>query len=226
MDKVAEMAEKDEAAGSAKLPSVKLKRHFDRAHTDAETRNSILDESLVGHLAVVIDGFPATIPTTYARVGEVLYIHGSSKNRAMRAAAGKPACFEVTILDGLVYAASAFNHSMNYRSVVVYGTPVLITGETEKRAALRAMVDRFEEGRSTKLRPDTADELRQTMVIKLDLAHASTKIRTGLPSDDLEGLTEGTFVGVVPVAGRAMGSEAAPGSLADEVVLPYGLNLG
>lgn len=220
------MVEKENEGGSAKMPSVKLKRHFDRSHTDAETRDSILDESLVGHLSVVLDGFPATIPTTYTRVGEVLYIHGSSKNRAMRAAAGNPACFEVTVLDGLVYAASAFNHSMNYRSVVVYGVPALITNATEKRVALRAMVDRFEDGRSTKLRPDTADELRQTMVLKLDLTHTSTKIRTGPPSEDREGLNEGTFVGVVPVVSRALGQEAAPGSLADGVVLPSGLSLG
>ena len=208
-----------------KFPSVKLKRHFERAHTDSATRDSILDESLVGHLAVLLDGFPAVIPTTYARVGEVLYIHGSSKNRAMRMAAGNPACFEVTILDGLVYAASAFNHSMNYRSVVVYGIPELIEGEAQKSSALRAIVDRFEDGRSAKLRADTEDELRQTMVIKLDLVHASTKIRTGPPSDDLDGLSDETFVGVVPVASQATAQEPAPGSRANGVVLPAVLNL-
>ena len=220
------MAGKEGLHEGVRVPSVKLKRHFERAHTDAETRNSILDESLVGHLAVVQDGFPAVIPTTFARVGEALYIHGSSKNRAMRNAAGNPVCFEVTILDGLVFAASAFNHSMNYRSVVVYGIPELITGEAEKSSALRAIVDRFEKGRSAKLRSDTDDELRQTMVIKLHLAHASTKIRTGPPSDDLEGLADGTFVGLVPLVRRAAGQEAAPGSRADGVVLPAELNLG
>ncbi len=219
------MVGKEVQQEGAKLPSVKLKRHFERAHTDAETRNSILDESLVGHLAVLQDGFPAVIPTTFARVGDVLYIHGSSKNRAMRIAAGNPACFEVTILDGLVYAASAFNHSMNYRSVVVYGIPELITQEAEKRSALRAIVDRFEQGRSAKLRDDTEDELRQTMVLKLDLAHASTKIRTGPPGEDLDGLADGTFVGVVPLVSRAAGQEAAHGSRADTVVLPAELNL-
>ena len=126
------MADEHGLHGGVKFPSVKLKRHFERAHTDSATRDSILDEALVGHLAVVLDGFPAVIPTTYARVGEVLFIHGSSKNRAMRMAVGNPACFEVTILDGLVYAASAFNHSMNYRSVVVYGIPELIEGEAQK----------------------------------------------------------------------------------------------
>ena len=209
-----------------KVPSVKLKRHFERGHYDADTRNAILDESLVGHLAVVLDGFPVVIPTTYARVGEMLYLHGSSKNRALRAAAGKPACFEVTILDGLVYAASAFNHSMNYRSVVVYATCESVTDEAEKSAALRAIVDRFEDGRSAKLRPDTPDELRQTMVIKLTLDHASSKVRSGPPSDDLEGLADGTFVGLVPLVRHAAGPEAAPGSGSEGVVLPAELNLG
>ena len=210
----------------AKVPSVKLKRHFERGHYDADTRNAILDESLVGHLAVILDGFPVVIPATYARVGETLYLHGSSKNRALRAAAGKPACFEVTLLDGLVYAASAFNHSMNYRSVVVYATCESVTDEAEKSAALRAIVDRFEDGRSAKLRPDTPDELRQTMVIKLTLDHASSKVRSGPPSDDLEGLTDGTFVGVVPLQTYAGEQLAAPGSRAEAVVLPGELRLG
>ncbi len=224
-----EKVEAEAGAGApkgVKVPSVKLKRHFERGHYDAETRNAILDESLVGHLAVVLDGFPVVIPTTYARVGEMLYLHGSSKNRALRAAAGKPACFEVTILDGLVYAASAFNHSMNYRSVVVYATCESITDEAEKSSALSAIVDRFEDGRSAKLRPDTPDELRQTMVIKLPLDHASSKVRSGPPSDDLDGLADRTFVGVVPL--RTYGGEqfAAPGSRAEAVVLPGQLRLG
>ena len=214
------------APEGVRVPSVKLKRHFERGHYDAETRNAILDESLVGHLAVVLDGFPVVVPTTYARVGETLYLHGSSKNRALRAAAGKPACFEVTILDGLVYAASAFNHSMNYRSVVVYATCEYVTDETEKSSALSAIVDRFEDGRSTKLRPDTPDELRQTMVIKLPLDHASSKVRSGPPGDDLEGLADGTFVGVVPLQTFASEQLAAPGSRADAVILPGRLRLG
>src|SRR5688572_26669704 len=120
-----------------------------RAHYDRETVCSILDEALVVHIGFSVDGQSYVIPTTYVRIEQNLYIHGSAASRMLEvSAAGAPLCATVTLLDGLVFARSAFHHSMNYRSVVVLGRAVLVSNPTEKLAALAALVDRFASGRS------------------------------------------------------------------------------
>lgn len=179
-------------------------RSRDRAHYERETVHAILDQAYVCHLGFVRDGAPVVLPTLYARVGETLYVHGSTGSRPLRAAGqedpGLPVCLTVTHVDGLVLARSAFNHSINYRSVLVHGTAYQVTDEDERRAALDALVDHVVPGRSADSRPANAKELAATAVIRLDLAEVSAKIRTGGPHDEPEDLDLPYWSGVVPVA--------------------------
>jgi nitroimidazol reductase NimA-like FMN-containing flavoprotein (pyridoxamine 5'-phosphate oxidase superfamily) len=177
-----------------------LRRLPARGSYDREVVHAILDEALVAHLGMNTDKGPRVIPTTYARLGEVVYVHGSVANHAFRAAAsGIEVCLIVTLLDGLVLARSAFHHSMNYRSVAVYGTPSTVTDPTEKRAALDAMVNRSAPGRADQARPPTDAELRSTIVLALPLVEVSAKIRTGGPIDDEADLDRPVWAGVIPL---------------------------
>ena len=178
-------------------PSTKLKRHFERAVLNSEFSYSILDEALMGHFSTVVNGFPVIIPTTFVRLGDRIYLHGAKKNRAFNQASGTPSCFEVAILDGLVFASISFNHSMNYRSIVVYDVPVEVTDFPEKIAAMDALIERFEIGRSKKLRPSSESELTSTILLRLSLKNSSTKVRSGPPTKLDENLGENTFVGTV-----------------------------
>jgi nitroimidazol reductase NimA-like FMN-containing flavoprotein (pyridoxamine 5'-phosphate oxidase superfamily) len=136
----------------------------------------------------------------YARVGEHLYLHGATGNAMLRALDGADVCVTVTLLDGLVLARSAFHHSMNYRSVVVFGTATTVTDADEKDRALTALVDQMVAGRSAQCRPPTAEELRATRVVRVPLAEASAKVRTGPPIDDPADLDPPVWWGgVVPV---------------------------
>ncbi|UUU43107.1 pyridoxamine 5'-phosphate oxidase family protein [Streptomyces sp. NBC_00162] len=179
-------------------------RARDRARYDRETVHSILDQAYICHLGFVRDGAPVVLPTLFGRVGEALYIHGSTGSRPLLAAGkadpGLPVCVTVTHLDGLVLARSAFHHSLNYRSVVVHGTAYQVTDEEECRMALDALVDHVVPGRSADSRPANAKELAATAVIRLDLTEVSAKIRTGGPNDDAEDLGLPYWAGVVPVA--------------------------
>lgn len=179
-------------------------RSRDRARYDRETVHSILDQAYVCHLAFVRDGAPVVLPTLFGRVGEALYLHGSTGSRPLLAAGkadpGLPVCVTVTHVDGLVLARSAFHHSLNYRSVVVHGTAYQVTDEEECRTALDALVDQVVPGRSADSRPANAKELAATAVIRLDLTEVSAKIRTGGPNDDAEDLGLPFWAGVVPVA--------------------------
>ncbi|MCF6524334.1 pyridoxamine 5'-phosphate oxidase family protein [Streptomyces sp. JJ36] len=174
-----------------------------RASYDRELVHAILDEGYVCHLGFVRDGAPVVLPTLYARTGERLYVHGSTGSRPLRAAGeepGLPVCLTVTHVDGLVLARSAFHHSVNYRSVVVHGTARPVTGDTERRAALDALVDHVLPGRAADCRPADARELAATAVLALDLAEASAKVREGGPHDDPEDRELPHWAGVLPVA--------------------------
>lgn len=162
-----------------------LGRHPERGSFDRATIHAILDEGLVCHLAFAgPGGEPCVIPTAYGRAGDTLFVHGAVQNRALGALrGGSPACLAVTLIDGLVLARSAFHHSMNYRSVIVFGSPRELTGEADKRAALDAIVDHALPGRSAQARRPTDAELRATRVFAFDLGEASAKIRTGPPID-------------------------------------------
>ncbi|MFF4582353.1 pyridoxamine 5'-phosphate oxidase family protein [Streptomyces sp. NPDC001389] len=194
-----------------------------RARYDRETVHAILDQSYLCHLGFVRDGAPVVLPTLYGRVGETLYVHGSTGSRPLLAAGredpGLPVCLTVTHVDGLVLAKSAFHHSINYRSVVVHGTARQVTDEAERRVALDALVDQVVPGRSADSRPADAKELAATAVIRLDLDEVSAKVRTGGPNDDAEDLGLPFWSGVVPVA-PAYGTPVPAADLDPGIAVP------
>ncbi|MFF4322776.1 pyridoxamine 5'-phosphate oxidase family protein [Streptomyces sp. NPDC001568] len=198
-------------------------RSRDRARYDRETVYSILDQAYVCHLGFVRDGAPVVLPTLFGRVGDTLYVHGSTGSRPLLAAGksdpGLPVCLTVTHVDGLVLARSAFHHSLNYRSVVVHGTAHQVTDEAECRMALDALVDHVVPGRSADSRPANARELAATAVIRLDLEEVSAKLRTGGPNDDAEDLDLPFWSGVVPVA-PAYGAPVPAADLAPGIATP------
>jgi len=175
-------------------------RRKDRANYDRVFVNAVLDECLLCHVGFVVQGQVYVIPTTYARVGETLYVHGAAASRLMKTLAeGVEVCVEITILDGLVLAKSAFHHSMNYRSVVVFGRAREVSALDEKRRALDAIVDRAEPGRAKVARAPNGKELKATRVLAVPIEEASGKSRTGAPIDDAEGSALDVWAGVVPV---------------------------
>ncbi|MFE1251126.1 pyridoxamine 5'-phosphate oxidase family protein [Streptomyces sp. NPDC058735] len=198
-------------------------RSAKRASYDRDLVHSILDEAYVCHLGFVRDGAPVVLPTLYARVGERLYVHGSTGSRPLRAAGqadpGLPVCLTVTHVDGLVLARSAFHHSINYRSVVVHGVARDVTDPEEKRRALDALVDQVVPGRSADSRPANTKELAATAVIRLDLEEVSAKLRTGGVNDEPEDLGLPHWAGVVPVR-RTYGTPVPDPALAADTDLP------
>lgn len=177
-------------------------RYRDRARYDRDTVHRILDKALICHLGYVNDGSPVVLPTTHARLGEVLYLHGSSGSGPMLAArwSGMPVCVTATLVDGLVLARSAMHHSLNYRSVVVVGTARLVEDLDEKRRALDALLDHIRPGRAGDCRPPNARELAATAVLAVDLVEVSAKLRLGGVSDDEEDLGLPYWAGVVPLS--------------------------
>lgn len=198
-------------------------RSKERAAYDHELVHAILDEGYVCHLGFVRDGAPVVLPTLYGRVGERLYVHGSTGSRPLRmtgqADPGLPVCLTVTHVDGLVLARSAFHHSINYRSVVVHGIAQQVTDPDEKREALDALVDHVVPGRSYDSRPANAKELAATAVIRLDLNEVSAKLRTGGPNDDAEDLALPHWTGVVPLT-KGYGAPIPAADLAPGIALP------
>ncbi|MGW6643319.1 hypothetical protein C9J60_22425 [Streptomyces sp. A244] len=198
-------------------------RSPDRASYDKDLVHAILDEAYVCHLGFVRDGAPVVLPTLYARVGERLYVHGSTGSRPLRAAGqadpGLEVCLTVTHVDGLVLARSAFHHSINYRSVVVHGVAHDVTDPEEKRQALDALVDHVVPGRSADSRPANKKELAATAVIRLDLDEVSAKLRTGGVNDEPEDLALPHWAGVVPVR-RTYGTPVSDPDLAPGTELP------
>ena len=182
-------------------PRTTVRQRPGRGSHDRALIHAVLDEALVCHVAFAgEDGQPYAIPTTYARVGDRLVVHGGRGSRLLRAlAAGVPACVTVTLLDGLVLARSAFHHSMNYRSVVLLGRFEVVEGREEKRAALDAVVEHVLSGRSAAARAPTDAELDATLVVALRIAEASAKVRAGPPIDDPEDMAAGCWAGVVPL---------------------------
>lgn len=171
-----------------------------RAHYDAEMIHPILDEALFCTVSYAVDGQPMAIPTAFARHNDQLYIHGSVGSHFIRQIEqGGPVCISVMLADGLVLAKSAFHHSVNYRSVVIFGYARKVTDETEKMDALALITDHLISGRWADLRPTTDSELRKTTVLAFPLAEASAKVRTGGPSDDPEDADLPTWSGVVPM---------------------------
>ena len=195
-------------------------RSPERGTRDRSAAEAILDEGVLCHVGLTTDHGPVVIPTTYARRGDELLIHGSPAATWLRATGkGTPVCLTVTLLDGLVLARSTFHHSMNYRSVVVFGTAEPITDHTEKAAALDAIVEHIVPGRTAEVRPMREDEVRGTLVVRLRLDEASTKVRTGGPIDDEAdvGLVD-VWAGVLPA--RLTFGEPEPDDLARSTAPP------
>ncbi len=181
-------------------PRVRVKRLPDRARYDRETIESILDEAFICHVGFNSEHGPIVIPTGFGRDGNDLIIHGSAASRMLRDLSnGIDVCVTVTILDGLVLARSAFHHSMNYRSVVIYGKAELITEKDEKVRALEILSEHIIRGRWADVRPPSEKELKATTVLRLPIDEASAKIRVGPPKDDEEDYSLPVWAGVVPL---------------------------
>jgi nitroimidazol reductase NimA-like FMN-containing flavoprotein (pyridoxamine 5'-phosphate oxidase superfamily) len=175
-------------------------RHGERARTDRSELYAVLDEGMICHLAVVFDGAPVVLPTCYGRLGDTLYLHGSTGATSLRGGAHSPVCVTVTLLDGLVYARSVFSHSANYRCAVVHGVPEPVIGDAEKLEALRAIVQNVTPGSWDHARTPTRKELAATSVLALKLTEASVKVRTGPPGDgDSDDAGRPAWAGVLPV---------------------------
>ena len=175
-------------------------REPDRGAYDRETAYRILDEAFLCHVGFVVDGQPFVIPTSFGRKDASLYIHGSAASRMLRQMKeGAPVCVTVTLLDGLVLARSVFNHSMNYRSVVILGKATLVENPEEKLAALRVLSEHILPGRWDDARRPNERELKATSVLRVPIEEFSSKVRSGPPIDDEEDYSFPTWAGVIPL---------------------------
>ncbi len=185
---------------SSELPGIRVRRHPERGHYDKDTLYPIIDEAWHCHVGVVRDGMPIIIPTLHVRVDDTLYVHGAVAAGLFKDLAhNAPVSVAITHLDGLVLARSLYNHSANYRSVVVFGVPSEVTDPDLKLTVLKALSDRVAPGRWEDARQPNAIELKQTRIFAVPLTHASAKIRTGPVADDPEDLDRPTWAGVLPL---------------------------
>jgi len=214
------------AQPTAPSARTRLVREADRAVYDRAAAYQILDEGFICHVGFVADGQPFVIPTGYGRVGDNLYIHGSAASRMLRRVdEGVSVCVTVTLLDGLVLARSIFNHSMNYRSVVILGTARAVNDPKEKLEALRLLSEHILPGRWVESRLPNERELKATLVMRLPIEEFSAKVRQGPPVDDEEDYAFPTWAGVVPltmVAGEPIDdARLMPGLKAPEYTRTY-----
>ena len=203
----------------SKTGRTRVKRAPKRGVYEPETIFQILDESFICHVGFIHDGKPVVIPTAYGRVGDRLYLHGSTKSRMLMALKdGVEACITTTIVDGLVLARSIFHHSMNYRSVVIFGRASIVSDDSEKLEALKAFSDHIISGRWEEVRAPNEKELKGTQVISFPITEASAKIRTGPPVDDKADYELPIWAGEIPLHTIAMEAKADP-------LLPNGLEI-
>ena len=206
-------------------PRTRVVREADRAVYDRETAYRILDEGFLCHVGFVADGQPFVIPTSYGRKDDSLYIHGSAASRMLRQMKdGVPVCITVTLLDGLVLARSIFNHSMNYRSVLVLGKAALVDDPEEKIQALRLLSEHILPGRWADSRQPNERELKATSVLRVPIEEFSAKVRIGPPIDDEEDYSFPTWAGVVPLEMTAGAPINDPRLLAGQTVPEYARN--
>jgi uncharacterized protein len=183
-----------------------VRRQSQRASYERELVDAVIDEALSCHVGFAVEGRPWVIPTIHARVDDVLYLHGAAANHMLRSLTGGiEACVTITLVEGLVLARSAFHHSMNYRSVMVFGRLTTVDDTEEKQSALHALVEHVVPGRMTEARPPSDAELRKTLVLRLPIDEASAKVRTGGPIDDPEDLSLPIWAGQLPLV-RTYGS--------------------
>jgi len=177
-----------------------IKRLPKRGYYDRETIYRILDEALICHVGFVVDGQPYVIPTNFARLGDHIVLHGAKASRLLKhIEAGHPVCVEATIVDGLVLARSVFHHSVNYRSVVIFGTGRLLKDEREKLAALEVVTEHLVPGRWKEARLPNRKELNATTVVSINIDEASAKVRLGPPVDEEEDYALPVWAGVLPL---------------------------
>jgi nitroimidazol reductase NimA-like FMN-containing flavoprotein (pyridoxamine 5'-phosphate oxidase superfamily) len=206
--------------GRSPSERTRVRRLSERGAYERGQIDAILDAGLVCHLGFVHDGHPFVIPTLYGRVGDEVFVHGSSASRMLRTLKdGVDACLTVTLVDGLVLARSIFHHSINYRSVVVLGRAVEVTDPDEKLRALESFGERILPGRWAEVRPPTRQELKATSILRLPLDEASAKLREGPPKDEEEDYDLEVWAGVIPLALRA-GEPQADSLLAFDVAAP------
>ena len=205
--------------GKPPSEAVRIRRAAERASYEADVVNEIVDAAIIAHVGTVRDGKPVVIPMFAVRDGGHLLLHGAPAAGVLRRAKGRDVCVTMTLLDGLVLARSGFHHSINYRSVVVIGTAEPIEDEAEKEQALELFMETLVPSRQADLRPTTTKELRGTEVLRVSLAQASAKIRSGPPIDDDGDYQLGMWAGVVPVTTTFGEAEPDP-QLDDSVELP------
>jgi uncharacterized protein len=197
-----------------------LRRLPEHGRHDRETIETILDEALVCHVGFAVGAQPYVIPMSHGRAGDVLYLHGSPGSRLITALrGGADVCLTATLVDGLVLARSAFNHSLNYRSAVVFGRASVVTDPATRLEALRVISEHLVPGRWADVRPPNERELRQTIVLAIPLREASAKVRSGPPTDDASDLSLRCWAGVVPL-GLTTGDPVDDPSLAPDTPLP------
>jgi uncharacterized protein len=186
---------------TAPTDRTRVRRVPQRGAYERETIEAVLDETLISHVGFVHEGQPVVIPTLHARLGDRLYLHGSAASRMLRTLQkGVPVCATATLVDGLVLARSAFHHSVNYRSVVVFGTATLMEPGEETVKVLELFTEKLVPGRWADVRPPTRQELKGTKVLSMPLDEASAKVRTGPPIDEDEDYDLPVWAGVLPLA--------------------------
>jgi nitroimidazol reductase NimA-like FMN-containing flavoprotein (pyridoxamine 5'-phosphate oxidase superfamily) len=206
---------------------VRLRRKRERGSHERATIDAILDEAVIANLGIADEhGQPFVIPTLHARHGDIVYLHGSTASRTLRAlSAGAPVCLTVSLLDGLVLARAAMHHSANYRSAMLLGEATVVESSTEKLAALEAIVEHIVPGRWCEVRTPSENELRATSVLALPIEEASAKIRTGQPIDDEQDYALPVWAGVIPIVSEARDPQPdprlAPGTLAPPAAAAY-----
>ncbi|HEX2527425.1 MAG TPA: pyridoxamine 5'-phosphate oxidase family protein [Geminicoccus sp.] len=209
MTLVTEEPDDDVPSGGAATERTRVRRFPKRGHYDRATIHAVIDAGLLCHVGYVIDGQPYVTPTMHWRVGEHVYWHGSSASKMLRAQkAAIPVCVTVSLLDGIVFARSGFNHSINYRCVMALGRAELVEDETEKLETLVAFSDRLAPGRWSDLRPPTKQEMKATTVMRVDLDEAVAKVRSGPPGDDEPDYALPVWAGVLPLS-MAVGTPVA-----------------
>ena len=203
-----------------KTPRNRVKRHPERGRYDPAEIYPIVDAALICHVGFVYDQQPVVIPTLHARQGDTILLHGAKGSRLLRhVEAGGDVCITITLVDGIVLARSVFNHSINYRSAVIFGRGTPLDGEQARLEALAAFTERLVPGRWADARQPSAVELKQTSIVAVPIESASAKIRSGPPKDDAEDMELPVWAGVLPLY-QASGSPVADPDLQPGVEVP------
>ncbi len=201
----------------------RLRRRHHRGHFDRATIYEILDSTPLCHFGYNLDGAPQVTPTLHWREGDHIYWHGSSASRALKAAIGSPVCLTVTQMDGLILARSAFHHSVNFRSVMIYGTPVATTDPDEKMQKFKNLIEHLYPSRWDSLRPVLDKEVKATAILSMPIDEASAKIKNDMPVDDEEDYDLPIWAGVVPVT-TGLGAPIPDPRNLDSIEQPEGLD--